>query len=370
MIEAAKIAINKMASELLALNDQQSKLFIGSWRARALYRIDYPTEIAADKCMDGRVHLPKYTNTPLGIFYPFRNIGGKFDLGWPLFFDIVWAWYLYATSKGRRCIKLVTYHFARGSEGEDSEKVKHRGCKGHGYDTEAAKAASLALKQQYDRRFKNQGLYAIQCGVDTDLEALVLHGENGEVLDLATCDLRSEEEILTMLKSFYPQIPADVVKDLVPIVKGNIEHIAEVRASGKAPVDLEHKERVLAVGTGFDWFHEPNLALIIGPYDANLANVIAAAAGILQENIDQERVKADDGLVLLTSTAFRKVGDPEINTHDKMLTDIMHGHCEDKAQFLTRFALEVITEKQPKLLDNLAVITAICDMETRKLHLL
>lgn len=373
MIEATKLSTNKMVDQLLALNQEQSQLFMENWRDRAMYRVDYPTEIGADKCMDGRVHLPKYTNTPLGIFYPWRNIGGMFDLGWPFYFETVWAWYKYALSKGRSAIKLVTYHYARGAEGEDPEKVKHRGCAGHKFDTEAAKAASLALKKQYDQRFKNQGLYAIQCGVETDLEALILHGENGEVLDLATCDLKNDEEILSMLKSFYPQIPADVVEDLVPMVRGNIEHIAEVRASNKPPIDLEHRERVLGVGTGYDWFHEPNLALIVGPFDSDLYKVIATAASILKKNVDEQRVNAEDGLVLLTSTAFRKVGSPELNAHDKMLSEIIHGHCEDKANFFTRYALDVITKEYPELLTpkyNLQTMTAICDMETRRLHLL
>lgn len=33
--------------------------------------------------MDGRINIPVATETPIGIMQPYRNLGGRFDLGWP-----------------------------------------------------------------------------------------------------------------------------------------------------------------------------------------------------------------------------------------------------------------------------------------------
>ncbi|NWF73057.1 MAG: hypothetical protein HXY51_08495, partial [Nitrospirae bacterium] len=41
------------------------------------------------KCMDGRLNLSVATNTPPGIIEPIRNLGGRFDLGWPHFGEVI-----------------------------------------------------------------------------------------------------------------------------------------------------------------------------------------------------------------------------------------------------------------------------------------
>ena len=46
--------------------------------------------------MDGRLNLALMTETPPGIVQPFRNIGGKFDLGWPYFGILMREWVDYA----------------------------------------------------------------------------------------------------------------------------------------------------------------------------------------------------------------------------------------------------------------------------------
>jgi hypothetical protein len=42
--------------------------------------------------MDGRLNLPVMTQTAVGIIQPFRNLGGKFDLGWPFFQATLETW--------------------------------------------------------------------------------------------------------------------------------------------------------------------------------------------------------------------------------------------------------------------------------------
>ena len=51
--------------------------------ARKRYIAQHPTGIIAFNCMDGRINTSVATETPAGIILPLRNLGGRFDLGWP-----------------------------------------------------------------------------------------------------------------------------------------------------------------------------------------------------------------------------------------------------------------------------------------------
>lgn len=354
---------NAMVEKLLHLNERHAKEFIESQCSRQLYRFSHPTEISVMKCMDGRVHVPVMTNTPLGIIQPWRNIGGQFNLGWPHYKDTIKEWARYAANKGRSSVVFTTYHFARGFDGEQPDIVQHRGCAGHNYDKAKAVEDSYRLKQQFDRVYNNDSLYAIHCGIETDLDALILHGDNGEIVDMAKVEFSSADDVLAMLTRLYPQIPLNVIQDILPLVQGNIEHVKQVKESNRPLADSEHRERVLAIGRGFDWLHEPNLALIMGPYDPELKTNIIKAAGILQSNIDAKRINPDEGLVLLVSAPFRDLGD------DQNL-------AIEKAKWIEQYAFSIINNDVPqsdhgtRLADHLAVIAATCDMNTRKLNLL
>src|SRR3989344_1001285 len=189
---------------LLEINEKNSRDFVKQEEARVIYRRMYGTEFAALKCMDGRLLFPDLTQTPLGIIQPYRNLGGVFHLGWPFFQQAIEGWKKYADSKDRDSVVFVTYHFSRGD--------KHRGCKGHGYDTDKARNSSLELKKEFDYVYgpaatqSRNKLFAIQVGVETDWESLILHGENGESLDLAEVSDSSEENVTKVLTSLYPSI--------------------------------------------------------------------------------------------------------------------------------------------------------------------
>ncbi len=322
-----------------------------------MYRDKHKTEIAAMKCMDGRINLSVITKTPLGILQPWRNIGGIFRLGWPHYRDTILEWMNYAEGQSRDCLVLTTYHFSRGQNGEDAEKVKLRGCAGHNYNTDQARQCSLDLKNEFDYVFGLDRIYTIQCGIETDSDAMILHGHNGGILDLASYNPSSDFEIYNKLAELYPNIPETVLNDFFPLVKNNLEHIAEVKAGHRQIIDMEHQEMVLSFGRGFDWLHDPNFALIVGPYDLDLETPLAKAAGLLQQNIDTGRVNAEDGMVLLVSSPYREEG-------------YLQKAAELKAKVLTEFASNVVKKHQPKLWENMKIATAICDMDTRKLHIL
>src|SRR5258708_6668216 len=84
---------------IIETNRQNSEEFVRQQHNRWLYRKLHTTEIAALKCMDGRLNLSLMTETPLGIIQPYRNIGGKFHLGWYPFQQAIHGWKRYADSK-------------------------------------------------------------------------------------------------------------------------------------------------------------------------------------------------------------------------------------------------------------------------------
>ncbi|MDH5480467.1 MAG: carboxysome shell carbonic anhydrase, partial [Nitrosomonas sp.] len=318
---------------------------------RRRYRGEHPTEIAALKCMDGRLNLPVMTQTALGIIQPFRNLGGKFELGWPFFQATLDQWVQYSINRGRHCLVFVTYHYARGDS--------HRGCRGFNYDTQAATNFAIKLKSQFDGVYGKGAVIPIVCGIETDLEALVLHSEDeARSVDLSNITTTSNLEIVELLRSLYPSMPDEAIRDLAPLVKGNIRHVSEIRLSNRGIEDAEHKEWVVGVGRGFDWLHLINTAFIVGPFDPNLSVAIGTAATLLKGNIDEGRVDPTNGIVLLTSAAYRDAGGAEYQL------------SREKAVFLSKFSLDIIKDRVPDLVPHLQILTGITDLNTRKFEVI
>lgn len=339
---------------LLNLNKEHSELFISPevTLARRQYRAKHPTEIAFIKCMDGRVHGSVMTNTPLGVIQPWRNLGGKFDLGWFGFAQSMREWVDYATVRGRNSLIVVTYHYARGDT--------HRGCRGFDYDVEKARDFTRGLKEQFNRVFGRNTVHTVQCGIETDWESLVLHGENGETVDCADIHDASENHLRTLLQKLFSHMPEYTLNDFLPLVQGNITHSARIKALKRSTLEAEHRECVIAVGRGFDWLHEINTALIVGPYDPNLANAIKTAATLVKGNMQDGRidVTSGKGIVLFASAPYRDVAGPE-----PLL-------AKEKARFLNAFSRTIIQSEVPELIPHLEELTVTVDVNTRKLNVL
>jgi hypothetical protein len=331
---------------LIDLNRKHSELFCSHRLERDLYRANHPTHVVAFKCMDGRINLPIITHTPLGIIRPYRNIGGKFNLGWPLLnlsFDKL---VMKAVREGNRALILVTYHFSEGDE--------HRGCAGFKYDCEAAKQSTNEFKKQIQKVYgdNSQVVVPILIGVETDKDAIILHGENGEVLDLSNVVDATAQGLKDMIQRLYPNMPERIVEDLLPLVEGNIEHIAEVK--GKKPhADLEHGEWVLAVGKGFDWLHTPNMALIVGPYDPNIGEPIKTAASIIKSNIASGKVS--QGFVVLASAIYSDV--------EELL------RAKERAIYMKDLSVELIKENHPDMVDMMYPISVVVNGNTMKMEI-
>lgn len=318
-----------------------------TWLARKHYLSEHPTAIYVMKCMDGRINIPVATETPAGIIQPFRNLGGRFDLGWPHLGEVLSDHVMSIVRQGRRSLMVATYHYSKGDP--------HRGCAGFNYDTAAAREHTFAIRRQVEQVFGtgHQTVYPLVCGFETDEDALVLHGENGNTLDVST--LTETDTLSTRLQVLFPDMPEQMRADLIPLIKGNMRHIADVRQTNRQ-LDIEHREWVICLGRGFDWLHMHNQALIIGPYSPDLADPVRKAAGILQSNMHAGRIP-DDGFLLLASAPYADVG-------------VDRARAGLKSRFLSDFAADVITREYPQLAEKMHRRTAVLNWASRNMEML
>ncbi|MBK8120109.1 MAG: hypothetical protein IPK39_13775 [Sulfuritalea sp.] len=324
-----------------------------AWLARERYLAEHPTAIAVLKCMDGRINIPVATNTPAGILMPFRNLGGMFDLGWPHLGEVLAHHVQRMVGAGRRVLFLITYHWSKGDPA--------RGCAGFNYDTQMAIAHTQEIRRQVEHIFgSGHGtVYPLVCGFETDEDALVIHGVDGSLLDLATLGAWDVATLEPRLAALLHDMPAQMRADLLPLLAGNLEHIAQVREQVRRrerTLDIEHREWMICLGRGFDFLHTPNLALIIGPYSPDLADPIRKAAGIIEDNMGASRIPAD-GFLLLASVPYDEIG-------------VDRARAELKSRFLSGFAAEVIRAEFPALAGRMAMRTAVLDWRSRNLELL
>lgn len=345
--------IDERIDWLLALGKHHSETYCSpeAHMARKRYSSKHPTMVIALKCMDGRIHIPYVTKTPLGMVKPIRNIGGMFNLGWPYLGEVLANAVGTALDSSQRVLMLITYHYSKGDA--------HRGCAGFKYDCEAAKNHVFEIKKQVEHIFgkDHQSVYPVICGIETDEDAMILHGENKEVFNLAESKDFSREFLVDKLRSMYSDMPDRVLRDLVPLAEGNFEHIAEVRKSNRnLELDTVHREWIICVGRGFDFLHVPNIALIIGPYSPDLGGPVATAASIIKSNMEKGMIPKD-GFLLLASAPYSEIG-------------VDRARAELKARFLSEHASEVIGKEHPEMIPLMKKKTAVLNWHTRGLEII
>ena len=188
---------------------------------------------------------------------------------------------------------------------------------------------------------------------ETDEDALILHGGNGERLDLSALAPADAQTLGQRLAVLFPDMPDQIREDLLPLLEGNLARIEELRQVSRA-LDIEHREWMICLGRGFDFLHTPNVALIIGPYSPNLANPIHKAAGIISANMQSGRIP-DDGFLLLASVPYDEIG-------------VDRARAELKSRFLSGFAADVIRRDFPELAGRMFMRTAVLDWRSRSLE--
>ncbi len=347
----------ELRQQIIARNEEQSALFCEASErlARAGFRSQHPTEIAVFKCMDGRLDFARITMTPNGVIQPFRNVGGTFNLGWPFLGEVLRGWVDYTVSRGRNRLIIATYHY--------SSSNPDWGCKGHNHDTKKACNAAHDLARQFEDVFgaSTRVTHPIVVGIETDEDALILHGERDPelVYNVAQHLGDTDKEIRGFLRELYPSMLEQTLEDLLQLVVGNQFHVRETRRIGRKPIELDHAERVIAVGRGFDWLHMPNTALIIGPYDHKWPDAVETAGQIVLKNLTLGRIPERDGVLVL----------PSALSHDPVGSFGWNLGVE-KARYLERVTLETLKERVPDLMPYVRHCSGVLEADTRRFHLL
>ncbi|MCE9663949.1 carboxysome shell carbonic anhydrase [Halomonas sp. M5N1S17] len=343
--------IQERIEALLSLSREHADTFCSpsAWLARERYLAAHPTRIVVMKCMDGRIHIPHATRTPLGIITPFRNLGGIFHLGWPYLGEMLTDTVYEATRGGHGVLMIITYHFSRGE--------KNRGCAGFDCDAEAALSHAREIRAQAEQLFghDHRHVYPLVCGFETDGDALIVHGDGDTRLDMSELCLADTSDLERRVTVLCPDMPSDIRRDLLPLLEGNLQHVDSLRGVARK-LDIEHREWVICVGRGFDFLHLPNTALIVGPYSPDLSQPVGTAAAIIDANMKSSRIP-DDGFLLLASTPYQEVG-------------VDRARAVMKSHFLTEFATQVIHREHPKLAKRMLRRTAVVHWPSRRLELL
>lgn len=315
--------MHEIHQRIISINEMQSAAYVADESARRRHWAKHNTYFACIKCMDGRVHLPNMTGTPVGIIKAFRAIGGKFEAWWPSFLGRMRFWIDDAIVHGSRSCVFVSYHY--------SFSDPHLGCAGWKYDTAAARSHAEKLRDNLSYVFGEQ-LTAIVTGIETDCDVLTLHGPLG---DVAGSDLngKTKEEIEQVIRAAFPDMPSEVVRDLVPFMQGNAAHVRGFMTCPRPHQEKDHNERIVALGQGFDWLATSNLALIINDADPNLDESIRVAASLIVKNLAKA---PQDHATLFTNVPYRAPG-----------ADYRQAVARTKG--LLEFAKKVVSEAYPDL---------------------
>jgi hypothetical protein len=255
--------------------------------------------------------------------------------------------------EGHSSLALCTFHFSK-------EHNEHRGCAGHNYNIAASREGAFTLKHEFDEVFgvQNSAISAIVVGVETDEDALILCGSNGEELSIADCVSFSDAELTHRLFALYPEVPEEILGDLLPLVLNNREHVARIKKEGRPVLELVHNENIIGVGRGFDWLHLPNRALIIGPYGhtgGTWREAVTVAGGIVLNNFKSNPSLKAGGALLLVSA-------PYVDTAER-------GMAIAKAKYFAIVAKQALAPFADELsLDTLVGITDITKMKFRPLE--
>ena len=308
-----------LVRKLLALNDEQSREFSRLTPERKRWTDIHPTKIIVFECMDGRVNFPLSVGLPFGIVSSFRSMGGIFDLGIPYFAKTLSTVVRKSLVEGRDSLLIVTYHFSKGD--------KHNGCKGHNYDTDSAKLGAEKFCAELKEIFAKKKAYPIVLGIET------------------------EEDRFIVESSFLEKLPKTVRKDLDYLLSENAKRANKLIRTEK---EKQHGENIVAVGTGFDWFHSYNQSLIIGPWHYDLNAPIVTAANIVLSNLKEKRISESDGLFLLCGVVPSGSSAIELSFAKK------------EAKVLSEHCLKMLEISVQEIIPHLHVLAGITDPKTRK----
>ena len=202
-----------------------------------------PRHIWVMKCMDGRINIPIATQTPKGIIQPFRNLGGMFRLGWPHLGETLVNDMAAVINPGGRRWSWSRTTIPKATSGA------------------AVPGSITAPRMPWPTPLKSGprwGCCSVPsttrcirwCGFETDEEALVIHGRHlGATLSMADLSEVDLDSLPQRLMALLPDMPTQMRHDLLPLLAGNLRHIARLRQMVRT-LDIEHREWMLCGGAG------------------------------------------------------------------------------------------------------------------------
>ena len=339
-----------LVEKLKHINSEYSRIFClpEMQLLRHQFRAQHPIGLFVFGCMDGRNNIPNAGELPAGIIQNYRYLGGAWE--WWNYLDLVfYNDLMYWINQGKSCLVFVSYHFSKSD--------KCLGCAGFDHDVDKAIKSNIIFKKKIERVYgvSHSVVFPVLLGLETDEEALIIHGNNHELtLNVAELKEYDENGIRAILAEMFQKIQPEMLKFLLRLIRGNIEHVAKIRASNRSIITLNHCEWVLALGQGLDWFYRPNQAIIVGMYSNKPEEAIIKAAGIIEENISEGRISKEEGFVLLASSSFRSEAGVE-----------KPRACERALENM-RFAKKVIGNNFPQLTDFMHPLTVVTNLDNRK----
>ena len=362
--------MTKTKNLLIKKNENHSKGFSSATarHARKFFKSKYGVRISFDGCMDGRVYFSTITGTQAGyIDETFKVAGTKFELGHPYFGKIKEEWCRGNISQGFRSLQIISYHF--------SASHQHLGCKGHGYDTEKARAWTYALAEQYRFMHDTEGqrFLPVVVGIETDSCSLVIHGEDpSNTFEVLKYPNAIVDEIKEKLFDLFPRAADELLAVVTEFILGNQKYIeTHSKAVIAKLVNADHAEQVLVLGRGAEWIFQTtdeqndpplnNFALWICPVTNDYEHHIDVAFDLLVSNFEKGNIDPDDGIVFLSSGMYgAKEWDPS------------REHALLKADFFERVIKDRFKQSKSyeKLLPYVTFLQVVINRQTRKMEII
>ncbi|MEI8344126.1 MAG: hypothetical protein WCF93_04210 [Candidatus Moraniibacteriota bacterium] len=337
----------KKVERLIEINEAYAIQYFDQLLFLEEYKEKHPTRVVVFKCSDGRMLFAHFTGTPLGYLHNFRNLGGQFNFGWKGLQGAFNYHVKEASNSNNGCLSIVTYHYSKGD-------VK-RGCKANNFDKGVAIRGAERFVKQIRTAYKDIGypanVYPVVVGVETDEDSLILHSENGDQEPVNLGDLNpimSENELIQKIRVLFPGMSATMCVDFLPLIYNNIKHIAEVRKAKRPITELDHNEFVVGIGgsLSFDWFHIPNIAILVGQHNPNVERPIRSALEVIKPSAKKQ------GFILLAGASYGK-HNPE-------------SFAFDEARYYSRLGQELVKQHHPELVEFMYPMRILLNTETQK----
>jgi len=311
---------------IIDINRKHSDDFQNNELSRIAFKKQHPTEHISFLCMDGRIDLSEIIKAIPGIFRTYRHGGAAYDIGWPLFGDDLIDNVRRNAAEGKITAIWIGLHLA-------SSGIEHRGCKAFGYNLTNDLAFKKNLRDRINYVFGDSAMvYPFIVAIDTDTKCLVFYSHDTESM-FSTNELTdgSIESISARLMQLYPDMPASMVADIAFFVQNNLKVRDEWKSS---PVedDLTHNEFIVGSGKGisFDWLHELNSALIIGPYKPSDSAIFKVAFNLIIDNMKTDKIANTDFILLLSAIYDSKIKERQAREQVKYLRDAALEILNDK----------------------------------------